>query len=218
MVERGSAPASLASTPDDFFFPDPPLDAVKVPSTWSFRQESWTGHGEKQQHCQEHAYPERMREEVLREGNRHIAASGGKGELPATVRVPPLIFAVTNVLPAVVEPEEPLVKLVVCSEGIASRSGRDRLADALRGYASRPDFPYGEPVLVWRRVFRDGTEEFGYRWDALGVTGEKQATDDLSSRGFVLDPRDVDGAVFRHPGERVKIRIRNESLWWTGVR
>lgn len=208
------APGPAVPSLDDFFFPDPPLDGLTPPLEWAFRQESWSGGNEWQQHCQELGYPARLREQVLREANAIIAARGIDGQLPDTIRRPPIVLAFGDVT-TVVETPEPLVKLVVCTEGVAPRLGRDRLVATLRTYARAPDFALGEPDSVWRRSHRGGAEELGFGW----TTSTREAiVKALTSSGYVEETEPGGGTIWKLPGQPVRARVRMSSLSWMAVR
>ena len=196
---------------EEFFSPDPPLDGLQVREAWSFRQETWSGAGEHQQHCRELGYPARLRAVVLREANEALVARGLPPGLPETVRQAALVAAFTDFKPTVVTPAEPLVKLIVCTEGVAPRSGRDRFVDALRARGLVPDLPFGEPTVAWRRVHQDRREEVGFSWS---LVKEEDVAAVLTKRGFVLGG---DPPRWENAGEHVQARMRGTALWWNAA-
>jgi hypothetical protein len=226
-VESPPSPSSTAPDPraagtgrdsggaamGDFFLPDPPLDGLELTNeVWSFRQETWSGAGEAQQHCREVAYPARLRDQILREANELIVRHGFTGGLPATQRKHPLVVAFDDFTPSVTALAEPLVKVVCCTEGVAPRTERDRFVDGLKMYPRTPHLPFGEPDLAWRRIYREGTEEFGFRWSKVNASDVTAA---LSSSGFV---EDVNAGLWRHVEEQMQARLRGDAVWWSGVR
>jgi len=208
------APVLDASSPppaEDLFTPDPPLEGLDPHEACAFRQETWTGAGESQQHCRELAYPARLRDEILRQTNDALAVRGVPPRLPDTVRQAPLVIAFTEFTPTLVEPAEPLVKLLLCTEGKAPRALRDRFVEGLRRRGLVPALPFGEPDLAWRRLHQDRREEVGFRWSNLKPEDVESAFVKL---GFT---QSGDPPTWRRPGVLAQGRLRGSALWWSAA-
>jgi len=192
-----------------FETPDPPLDTFPDPTVpWVFVQETWSGtHGS--EHCRELGYPERLKADVLREGNEALRTRHVVAKLPETSSSDVhFLVAYGPFQPRLVPSSEPLDKLIICTRLAAPATGRDRMLARLRAFAGAPDLPLGEPTTVWMRVYRDGTQEFGFGWFA--PTEVLQGA--LAARGYVEDARE---GVWRR-GEDATGRLVTNQLWWTG--
>jgi hypothetical protein len=113
-------------------------------------------------------------------------------------------------VPTVIVPKESIDKLILCTEGTASRAGFDRFFEELR--PEMPELPFGEPDLALRRVYADGREEIGFSWSK--VTAEDAARG-LEAKGWRRDPNTGRFWLEGHP---VVARLAWGALWWSGVR
>ena len=209
-VPASATPPVPARAPFEFT-PDPTLDGLDPVEEPAFRQETWTGAGERQQHCRELAFPKRASADILAEVNNALTKRGVAGDLPKTVRSAPLVVAFGDFPPAFIQPAEPLVKLLLCTEGALPRALRDRFVDDLRADPLAPDFDFGEPSVGWRRVYADGQEEIGLSWPNVDDAKVKEV---LPSRGY----REEQPSRWMHEGRRMNVRLRGHQPWWTAVR
>jgi hypothetical protein len=198
------AHASVAppAPPGPLFPEDPSLAAAAVPDA-AFVQETWTGAADWQQHCHEWGFPP-AREAAVREATNAALASRGV-HLPDKPRAKGIVVALGAYAPGVVSHGK-LIKLVVCSEGVAPRSGHDAFTARLmtdRGAPNAPAFAaLGPPDVAWERVHRTGEVEYGFRWphpDAAAAT------------------RAIDAVADLHDGH-FDAKLRGPDLWWTGLR
>ena len=219
VVEVGPAPGARAPAVAEDVppFADPLLAGLEPTETWTFRQETWSGLGVAQQHCRELGYPTAIRDRVLREANELLAAHGVTPRLPETVRANQRVIAFGDFRSDLAQvATEPLVKLVICSEGAAPKSERDRFVEALRNRPSARELPFGEPSTAWRREYRDGREEYGFRWSA--VTREDVATV-LAARGYTESTdRATKTITWSRGGEAMGRMPGSSELWWSAVR
>jgi len=208
-----ASPATLGNG-ETFFADDPLLDGFEPKEPWVFRQETWSGAGEAQQHCHEIGYPATIRERIVTETNTLLAAHGIPGNVPNTVRADHLVFALSDFNSRLLPPSEPLIKLIYCTEGVASREGRDRLVAELRGYGPVKELPFGEPTQAWKRKYRDGREELGLRWVSLTPEAAGIALERLGYTHTYDEPRRT------HEWRRAGIEghMPGTELWWSAVR
>jgi hypothetical protein len=202
---RATASASVeAPTPAPMaFFPeDPSLDATAVANA-EFVQETWSGAGTWQQHCIEWGMRP-SRETAARDALNAKLASRGV-HLPDRPRAKGVVVALGAYAPGVL-PRGKLIKLVVCTEGVAPRSDHEAFAARLLADPRAPRAPafgpLGAPDLAWNRVHADGEVEFGFRWPHADPVAAQRAL----------------GAVQSAHDDRFRVKLRGTDVWWTGLR
>jgi len=219
--------------------PDRPIDGLAPDLPPVFTQETWSGAGEHPQHCHERAYPARAKADVVRQTNAILGARGLPQKLPDTLGYPvsvsdgtvasaarqaSIVVAIADFSPDLIEPAEPLVKLVVCTEGVAPRSDRDRFFAALAADPAVPVAAFEEADLVWRRAYANGREEYGLRWSHVIFD---DAARFFTSHGYAEEADDSALGRLLGAGARrwsrasppARARLRGASaVWWSGSR
>jgi len=197
-----TASASVAPrAPAPFFAEDPALDAITVARP-AFEQETWTGATEWQQHCREWGI-EPSREGEVRDAINAALASRGV-HLPDKPRAKGIVIALGSYATGVVEHGK-LSKLVLCTEGTATRAAHEAFTARL---LADPRAPHGpafaglSPDVAWERAHTSGDVEIGFRYPKLDAAASKR----------ILD------AVQATHDEHVNAKMRGTDLWWTGLR
>ena len=201
------APMALPQAPRDsspprapLFPEDPSLDAAAVKDA-AFEQETWTGASDWQQHCREWgARP--ARENELRDAINALLAPRGV-HWPDKSRANNVVIYLGAYVAGVV-PRGPLVKLVVCTEGVAPASAHDAFAARLLASPRAPHVPeltaLGDPDAAWKRVHSTGQVEMGFRWPHPDDAAAARA---IAAVAAARDPR-------------FTARMHGVDLWWTG--
>lgn len=194
--------ASASAAPAAFFPEDPSLDAVALANP-AFVQETWTGATDWQQHCREWGINPSREDEVRDAVNAELGSRGI--HLPDKVRAKGTVVALGSYAPGVV-PRGSLHKLVVCTEGVATRAAHAAFTASLMSDRDAPHgttyADLGEPDVAWVRAHATGEVEYGFRWPHLDAA---------------VATRVIDAVAAAHDG-RFDAKLRGSNLWWTGLR
>jgi len=197
-----TASASAPAPATRFFPEDPTLDAVAIRNA-AFVQETWTGASTWQQHCIEWGLLA-SREDAVRDATNALLAPRGI-HIPDKSRVQGLVVVLAKFVQGVVV-REPLVKLVVCTEGVAPKSEHDVFAARLLADPRAPRLAafqsLGAPDVAWNRVHSNGEVEFGFRYPNLDPIASTRAAQ----------------AIEAAHDDRFHTRLIGRDLWWTGLR
>jgi hypothetical protein len=187
--------ATLIAEPA-LFPEDPTLDVV-APAKPSFTQETWSS---SRQHCREWGLDPSREEAARQDINRLLGPRGIT--LPDTPRANHVVVGLGTFDRGVVQ-REPLIKLTVCTEDVAPAATYDVFAARLLADANAPRLDVSAtPDLAWQRVHSPGRVEFGFRYRGLPEADRTRL---------------VEAAEAAHD-DTVRVHLRGEELWWTGLR
>ena len=190
-----SVTVAKAVVPAALFPEDPTLDVVS-PASLAFDQETWTGAAEWQQHCHEWGLDPARKDTVMAYLNDALASRGI--HYPDKTRAKGIVIAESTHSNGIVV-REPLIKVLVCTEGVAPRAGHVAFAERLLEHATLPHADLGPPDVAWQRTHSTGQVEVGFRW--------QNADPSLADRVVASAGHD----------EHVSAKLRGKDLWWTSV-
>ncbi len=182
---------SVAAPAGPLFPEDPALDDLK-PADVSFAQETFS---DSLQHCREWGVQPSRQAELTDSVNAKLAPRGV--HLPDKARAKGIVVAIGSVDVGLVTHQQ-LVKLVVCTEGVASRSAVDAFKSRLLRDPRVPQ-KLGPPDLAWERIHTSGEVEVGFRWTHA----------DSEAAGDVINASKRD--------EHTTAKLRGSDLWWSAV-
>jgi hypothetical protein len=206
--------------PHRVLFPEDPTLDVIAPSNAVFHQESWfTTTDQHDEHCREWGLLHARRDEVIGVVNTVLAERGIEGRLgtessPEVVRSPALVVVWYFDFTDGFFGTSGVDKLVVCTEGLATRAAHEEFDARLQRTHLLPDAAeLGAPDGSWRRDQVDHRLEVGLRWSNID---EAKVAAALGQRGYVVDPSNPVARIV--PGQLLRTELRGTTLWWWGGR
>ena len=169
---------------------------IVTPAALAFDQETWTGAAEWQQHCHEWGLDPARKDTVMAYLNDALGSRGI--HWPDKTRAKGVVIVEGDHKNGVVA-REPLIKVVVCTEGVAPRAGHVAFAERLLAHATLPRVDLGPPDVAWQRVHSTGQIEVGFRWQNADPT---------------LAARVIDSVAH---DDQVNAKLRGKDLWWTSI-
>jgi hypothetical protein len=198
-------------------FPErPALDAIAPRRSRVFKQETWAelADGGGVEHCHEWAFDTAETEALRSDVNAVLARLGIASRLDAEeVREPDLVIILRTTGSDVLSGfEGDLVKLTVCTEGVAVTGAHLAFVGPIEARARGAIADGGElglaADLAWERRYADGRRQIGVRWRGLPAY---VASDWMMRHGYHEDATS-DGYTDLVRGlERVQLR---EEVWW----